>query len=264
MEYFSIGRVFSRAFGLIRDSYASVGLFVLIIVVVEALIDMAAQPAILSSMQSTGAGGAAALGIFESTWYWLSLAASLLGLGLGWAGGIHGLLQQAWKGSTDLASCLRAAITGFVPTTVLIVLWWLGVAVGWMFIVVPALMLISMWAVAVPAMIGEGIGVFESFGRSRFLTRDHRLQIFGVLFLLLISYYALALSVAGSVMGTGMFTGAPDLARIGKLSSLMMLVSIPISWISGMLVKAVVVSLYLETVLVKEGSRTSELSDVFD
>ena len=31
MEYFSIGRVFSRAFGLIRDSYASVGLLVLIL-----------------------------------------------------------------------------------------------------------------------------------------------------------------------------------------------------------------------------------------
>lgn len=264
MEYFSIGRVFSRAFGLIRDSYASVGLLVLIIIVIETGAGAIAQPMLLESLQANQQGTNPGLALFSSSAYLASSAIGIVGLGMSWAGGIFGLLQQAERGSTTLNACVNAAITGFLPTLGLIILWWLGVALGYVLVVIPALILIPMWSVAVPAKIGEGIGVFESFGRSRFLTRDHRLSIFGVLFLLLIVYYVLAIAIAGTTMGVGFFSGALDLKRLGEMSWVMMLVGIPISWTSGMLIKATVVSLYLETVLVKEGARTDALTDVFD
>lgn len=264
MELFSIGRVFSRAFGLIRDTLPSVGLFTLILIGIEAVIGMVLQPMMLESMQTSIAGGQSSFSIFSSAFYWFSIAFTLLSLGLGWAGGMHGLLTHARRGSSDLAMCFQAGFAWFLPTLGLIILWWLGVAVGWMFIIVPALILMSMWAVAVPAMIGEGIGVFDSFGRSRFLTRGHRLSIFGVLFLLAIVYYVLAFMIAGTAMGAGFLSGQIDLQQIGQMGMMMILISIPTSWVSGMLIKAVVVSLYLETVLVKEGVRTDELTEVFD
>lgn len=264
MESFSIGRVFSRAFGLIRDTLPSVGLFTLILVGIEAIVGMLMQPMMLDSMQAGLANGQSTFAIFGSAFYWLSIVLTLVSLGLGWAGGIHGLLTQARKGSSDLASCFQAGFALLLPTLGLIILWWLGVAVGWIFIIVPALILMSIWAVAVPAMIGEGIGVFDSFGRSRFLTRDHRLSIFGVLFLLAIIYYVLAFMIAGTAMGAGFLSGQIDLQEVGRLSMLMVLISIPVSWVSGILIKAVVVSLYLETVLVKEGARTDDLTEVFD
>lgn len=264
MELFSIGRVFSRAFGLIRDTLPSVGLFTLILIGIEAVVGLVMQPMMLESMQASMAGAQPGLSIFSSAFYWLSIALTLLALGLGWAGGIHGLLTQARTGSNDLASCFQAGFAWFLPTLGLTILWWLGVAVGWVFIIVPALILMSMWAVAVPAMIGEGIGVFDSFGRSRFLTRGHRLSIFGVLFLLAIVYYILAFLIAGTAIGGAFLSGKIDLQEIGQTSMLLLLISIPSSWVSGMLIKAVVVSLYLETVLVKEGVRTDELTEVFD
>ena len=264
MESFAMGRVFSRAFGLIRESLPSVGLFTLIVIGVEAVIGLILQPMMLATLRNVEVGAQPGMALFGSAIYWVSIALSLLGLGFSWAGGIHGLLAQARKGSSDLASCFQAGLAGFAPTLGLIILWWLGVAVGWLLLVVPALILISMWSVAVPAMIGEKLGVFESFSRSRELTRGLRLSIFGVLFLMVIVYYVLAIFTAGSTLGFGFLTGTVDFEAIGAISMLMVLVSIPVSWVSGMLIKAIVVSLYLETVLVKEGIRTDDLTEVFD
>lgn len=264
MELFSIGRVFSRAFGLIRETLPSVGLFTLILIGIEAVLGMVLQPMMLESMETSMAGTNPGLAMFSSSFYWFSVVFTLFALGLGWAGALHGLLTHARKGSSDLAMCFQAGFAWFLPTLGLIILWWLGVAVGWMFIVIPALILISMWAVAVPAMIGEGIGVFDSFGRSRFLTRGHRLSIFGVLFLLAIAYYVLAFMIAGTALGGAFLSGKFDLQEIGEMGVAMILISIPVSWVSGMLIKAMVVSLYLETVLVKEGVRTDDLTEVFD
>lgn len=264
MERFSIGRVFSRAFGLVRDTLPSVGLFTLILIGIEAVIGLIMQPMMLESLEGSLDGTNPGLAIFGSAFYWVSIVFTLLSLGLGWAGGIHGLLTQARKGSSDLATCFQAGFALFLPTLGLIILWWLAVAVGWVFIIVPALILMSMWAVAVPAMIGEDIGIFDSFGRSRELTRGDRLSIFGVLFLLAIAYYVLAFMIAGTALGSAFLSGGIDPKEIGRSSMLLLLISIPASWVSGILIKAMVASLYLETILVKEGVRTDDLTEVFD
>jgi hypothetical protein len=69
--------------------------------------------------------------------------------------------------------------------------------------------------------------------------------------------------IVGSAMGSVLFLNGPSLENLSETSITMMLLSIPVGWISGMLLKAMVVSLYLETVLVKEGGRTEGLSEVF-
>jgi hypothetical protein len=270
MEQFSIGRVFSRAFALIRDSFASVGMFVLLLLVIETAMSVAVQPMMLGNMQAAiEAAGAetdsnAALAVFQSAWYWLVLLTSIVVAGLSWSGGIHGLLQQAYKGSANLADCFQHGVAKFLPVLGLTILWWLGFMLGWLFLIVPATILASMWAVAVPAMVGEGLGVFAAFGRSRELTRGHRLSIFGVLFLLVIVYYVLAIMIAGSMLGAGVLSGMASLENLAAISPWMALLSLPVAWVSGMLLKAVVTSLYLETVLVKEGARTDDLTDVFE
>ena len=268
MEQFSIGRVFSRAFGLIRDSIASVGLFVLLLLVIETAMSLALQPMMLSNLEQTlasaDASPTAPLAIFQSVWYWAVLLTGVLVSGLSWSGGVHGLLQQAGDGNATLPGCFEHGIAKFLPVLVLTILWWLGVMFGWILLIVPALILIAMWAVALPAMVGEGLGVIAAFGRSRALTRGHRLSIFGVLFLLVIVYYVLAIVIAGSMLGAGALSGALSLENIGNISPWMTLLSLPVAWVSGMLLKSVVTSLYLETVLVKEGARTDHLTDVFE
>lgn len=274
MQAFSIGRVFSRAFGLIRDTIGTAGLFVFLLLVVETVVSVVAQPIMLESMQNAVAAADspdqrsnAALAIFESVWYWALLLTGFVATCLAWSGGLHGLLQYAERGETSLAECFQRGLTRFLPVLALTVLWWLGFMLGWMVLIVPAAILASMWAVALPAMLAEGLGVFAAFGRSRELTRGNRLSIFGVLVLLIVIYYVLAMVIAGSMMGAGAFSGAlageAALEAMGSISPWLALAALPFSWASGMLLKAMVASLYLESVLVKEGVRTDQLTDVF-
>jgi membrane-anchored glycerophosphoryl diester phosphodiesterase (GDPDase) len=275
MQAFSIGRVFSRAFGLIRDTIGTAGLFVFLLLVVETVVSVVLQPMMLENVQAAAASAEnpdevtnAALSIFGSVWYWGVLLVGLVASCLAWSGGLHGLLQYADRGETSLAECFQRGMIRFFPVLVLTVLWWLGFMLGWIVFIVPATILASMWAVALPAMIAENLGVFAAFGRSRELTRGNRLSIFGVLVLLIVIYYVLAMVIAGSMMGSGALTGAlggeAALEAMGSISPWLALAALPFSWVSGMLLKAMVASLYLESVLVKEGVRTERLTDVFE
>lgn len=276
MEQFSIGRVFARAFGLVRDTIPSVGLFVLVLLAIEAVVGLLVQPVMIENLKSSlndpdGLAGSAnpALAMFGSAWYWTSVFIGIAASGLAWSGGIHGLLQQGQNKTVTMPECFQAGIAGLLPTIGLIILWWLGVWASSIFLFVPAAILASMWAVAVPALVGERLGVFAAFGRSRELTRGHRLSIFGVLFLLILLYYMLMIVILGSFVGAGAMMGAGAILNSGSLDHLtqasmwMIVISIPVGWVSGMLIKAIVASLYLETVLVKEGGRTDGLSEVF-
>jgi hypothetical protein len=68
----------------------------------------------------------------------------------------------------------------------------LGVVVGLLLLVVPGLILLTWWLVVVPAIMLEGRGVFESFGRSRELVRGHGWAVFGVLVLTVLILIAVA------------------------------------------------------------------------
>jgi hypothetical protein len=59
----------------------------------------------------------------------------------------------------------------------------LGVTGGLLLLIVPGLILLTMWLVIVPAIMLEGHGVASSFGRSRELVRGHGWSVFGVIVL---------------------------------------------------------------------------------
>ncbi|WP_296678476.1 hypothetical protein [Novosphingobium sp.] len=265
MEQFSIGRVLSRGFGLVRDTIGTVGLFVLVVVVVQALTGFLAQALAAGSqgdldVTSPAANLARLSALFSTGWSWLFILISVIGFGLSYAGGIHGFAQQAERGGTTLAQCFQVGLTRMVPVIGLSILWWLGIWLGTVFLIVPGLILLSMWSVALPAQIVEGRGIIDSFGRSRELTRGNRLSIFGVLFVLFLIYYAVIIILFGALLGTGTL----GLGNNGQASLLSTVLSIPAACLSGMLLKSMITSIYLESVLVKEGMRTHGLTEVFE
>ncbi len=74
----------------------------------------------------------------------------------------------------------------------------IGMGIGFLLLFIPGLILLLMWWVFVPAIVVEGVGVFESFGRSRGLTSGHRWGIFGLLVLVGILQWVVLL-VAGFI-----------------------------------------------------------------
>ena len=268
MEPFNFGRTLSRTFALIRDSLVSVGLFILVIQLINLALSFALMQPMMETMKSSAEGGAAApLAVFASPLYWLSIGLALLVSSISMAGSIAGLLKVSRGEQTSLGDCFRAAVAKFLPVLALTILWALGFGLGWILLIVPGVILITMWSAALPALIGENLGVIESFGRSRELTRGSRLSIFGVFLVSLIIIYIplifLGGAFAGGVMGgmmNGMAGAAADEAGFGAMLSL---ISVPYGWFTAMFISSLLVSIYTETTLIKGGGSTAQLSDVF-
>ena len=73
----------------------------------------------------------------------------------------------------------------------------IAITIGFILIIVPGLILLTIWAVIVPAIVIGGAGALASFGRSRELVRGFGWQVFGTLVLvfliLLVAEFVLSL-----------------------------------------------------------------------
>jgi hypothetical protein len=59
----------------------------------------------------------------------------------------------------------------------------LGIAIGFVLLIVPGLILLTWWCLIAPVIVLEHKGVGESFGRSRELVRGHGWTVFGIVIL---------------------------------------------------------------------------------
>jgi hypothetical protein len=78
----------------------------------------------------------------------------------------------------------------------------IGVTIGLILIILPGLYLLTIWAVIVPAIVIDRLGVLDSFGRSRALVRGDGWRVFGVivvLFLIQLIFGGVVKGIAGSI-----------------------------------------------------------------
>lgn len=81
-----------------------------------------------------------------------------------------------------------------------------GVAAGLLLLIVPGLILLTLWIVAPPVAVVEKRGVFESIARSRELVRGNGLRVF--LFLLLLGMLIFFTAMLGALLAIPFGTGA--------------------------------------------------------
>ena len=58
----------------------------------------------------------------------------------------------------------------------------IGIAVGLVILLVPGLILLTIWSVIAPVIVVERSGAIDAFGRSRALVKGNGWQVFGVIF----------------------------------------------------------------------------------
>lgn len=76
----------------------------------------------------------------------------------------------------------------------------IGIAIGLILLIAPGLFLLTIWAVIVPAIVIERVGVLDSFGRSRELVRGSGWQVFGVIVVLFLLQLVLT-GVVNAIVG---------------------------------------------------------------
>jgi hypothetical protein len=137
----------------------------------------------------------------------LGIIGALVGLAAGflYTGYVVKLVQDVRDGRRDFSiGELFSHAAPYLGTLILAgILAGIAIAIGFVLIIIPGLILLTIWAVISPAIVVEDKGVFESFGRSRELVRGHGWQVFGaiVLTFLIIIVVGIVLSLIGAAIG---------------------------------------------------------------
>lgn len=113
-------------------------------------------------------------------------------------GMVVGLVRDVQDGRRDSSAgdLIEAAWPVVLPLIGVGILAGIAIAIGFVLLVVPGLILLTIWAVVAPVIVIERKGVIDSFGRSRELVRGNGWQVFGVIFVVF-----LITAVVGVVLG---------------------------------------------------------------
>jgi hypothetical protein len=159
----TIGGVIGEAWGLYTRFF--VRFFVIGLVVFAALNLVYAL--LVEAISSDAEGAAVTLGI---------LGFAIAVIGTTWLqGAFVYAVRDARDGSFDstLGDVFARVSPAVIPLLVAGLLAGLGIAIGFVLLVIPGLFLLTIWAVIGPVIVVEGTGALDSFGRSRALVRGY-------------------------------------------------------------------------------------------
>ena len=176
-------RVFERIFSFYGSQFtllipAALVLFIPVAIVVALLLSGGGALALLLSV---------AVSAIASYWY-------------------QGMVVEATRDILDgrrdhtLGSLFRSATPFIGPLVAVGILAGIAIAIGFVLLIVPGLILLTIWAVIVPAIVIERIGVFDSFGRSRELVRGNGWGVFGVIIVLFLLNIVLS-GIVNAIVG---------------------------------------------------------------
>lgn len=115
------------------------------------------------------------------------------------------LVQDVRDGRRDSSvGELFSAAAPYIPTLILNgILAGIAIAIGFVLLIVPGLILITIWAVISPSIVVENRGVMEAFGRSRELVRGDGWSVFGVIVIafLIVVGISIVAGIIGAAIG---------------------------------------------------------------
>lgn len=157
----SVGEVLSEVFAIYRENFG-------------VLIPIAFWLFLVVAIVQGLAGGSVILVLLGAI---LSLVASIL-----YEGMVVSLVRDVQDGRRDLsAGELYRSVTPVLGTLVgTSILYGIAVGIGFVLLIVPGLILLTIWAVIAPAIVIEKRGAIEAFGRSRELVKGYGWPVFGV------------------------------------------------------------------------------------
>lgn len=241
---FDTGRLVRRAATVLRENLPT---FLLLSLVLGGL------PLAAFTYLSARLGDGTAASIDPNAWgFWgvSFIAAMFCGLLLN-AAVIHGALRRLNGHPVAIRDSLGAAFNQLHVLLPLGVLTGLGIALGYVLLLIPGVILSIAWSMTVPIRIAERTGVLQSMARSRELTSGMRGRIFG-----LMAVYTIARVAVGWLVG--------QLASALDSASFQMLASALVETLAALVASVGLASIYCELRWTKEGTPAENLASVFD
>ncbi len=257
---FELGRVIERAFHSTRRNFAVFALLALLLAGVPAALTgglsaLATAGAAYYAPTVAGNGGLAAIGAsaFSITFLVGAVATFVLRGAI-----VYGAVADLNGGRASFGDCLSTGLRHVGWLFLLAIVVTVAEACGFILLIVPGLMMLTAWIVAVPVQVVERTGVFGAMQRSADLTRGHRWPIFGLIVIFVLG--------SGLVQGVAVAATAPLAAASATTGAIVSQVVIqPLATALTALVAAVgVASIYFELRSARDGIGPEALAAVFD
>lgn len=174
---------------------------------------------------------------------------------------IFATVQDMNGGRPRIGDCLATGLRSFLPLIGVSILFSLAVVLGFIFLVVPGLMILCAWCVAIPALVADRTSVTGAFGRSAELTRGNRWRIFGLLVVVWIIAVIIG-AVVGAVTGGASFGSGADAAAVLR-SPVQIGGNLVINTLTSAISSTGVAVLYVELRRAREGLGPQLLSEIF-
>jgi hypothetical protein len=122
-----------------------------------------------------------------------------------YAGMVVELVSDVRDGRLDhtVGELFRTVGPVVLPLIAVSILAGLGITLGLILIIIPGLILMTIWALVAPVTVLERPGVFAAFGRSRHLVKGNGWQVFGVIVLFVVIFICIGivLGIIGALLG---------------------------------------------------------------
>jgi hypothetical protein len=128
-------------------------------------------------------------------------------LGVLYQGMVVELVQDVQDGRRDhsVGQLLRSVEPVFWPLAAVSILFGIGVAIGFVLLIIPGLILLVIWSVVAPVTVLERPGVWTAFGRSREIVRGNGWNVFGVMVIVFVIAFLVSIAVGLVASGLGSF-----------------------------------------------------------
>jgi hypothetical protein len=153
--------------------------------------------------------------------------------------------------SVSLGAAFGRALRRSPSLLAIMILLWLALSIGLVLLVVPCFILLSMYAVAGPACVVEGLGPIRSLSRSAYLTKGNRWRVFGLLLLLYVAIPVVSVLIS-------------YLCRLAVGPLLAQVVNLPVGALLSAATAVAFTVLYLQLRAAREGVAVEHVARVFD
>jgi hypothetical protein len=179
------GRVFERIFKIYGDQFTLLIPAALVLFLPVAIIN----GLVLASGDAWGLGVSFLIALVATFWYQGMVVEAVRDI-------LDGRRDQTVGGLFSSAAPFIAPLLGAG------ILAGIAIAIGFVLIIIPGLILLTIWAVIVPSIVIDRTGVMGAFGRSRELVKGNGWRVFGVivvLFLIQIVFTSVVNAIVGGI-----------------------------------------------------------------
>ena len=245
---FGIGFVLNRGISILFHNIMPFGLLTILVMSPPYIYALFADP-------SVDAGDA-----INSIRVILNQAAKLVLSYLVAAALIYGTIRELRGSRASVGECVSWGLRLLFPVIGIALLVTVAVGLGLLLVIVPGLILLTMWWVAVPAAVVERPGIIRSLRRSAELTKGHRWRVFAIIIIVFALSAVVNQTVASTFLNAMVISGS-DTTGVSSLHLLAFFLVTVFFTAYGAVVSAVG---YHDLRILREGVSVDDIAAVFE